>query len=51
MATGVQKSFQPPTRSRSHPLYKKLSLLNGEVNRLSSEEVRKKLKDIGLSDK
>lgn len=43
--------YCPPTRSRTHPLYKKLSSLNGEINRLSCDEVRKKLRELDLSDK
>ena len=39
-----------PTKSRTHPLYKKLAVLNGEVNRLKSEEVKEKLSELGLSN-
>ena len=39
-----------PTKSRTHPLYKKLSALNGEVKRLKSEEVKEKLLELGLSN-
>ena len=40
----------PPTNKRTHPLYKKISSLNGEVNRLTRDEVREKLKQLHLSD-
>ena len=36
---------------RSHPLYKKLASLSGEVNGLSNDKVKQKLAVLGLSDR
>jgi 3'-5' exoribonuclease 1 len=40
----------PPTNDRSHSIYKRLSTLNGQMNRLKPTEVREKLKELSLSD-
>ena len=36
---------------RSHPFYKKLSALNGEVNSMSLHSVRQRLAKLGLCDR
>ncbi|XP_072309822.1 3'-5' exoribonuclease 1 isoform X2 [Eucyclogobius newberryi] len=41
-------SSSPPNGDYSHPVYKEIALANGQINRMSKEELRKKLSDLKL---
>lgn len=46
----VSSSSRSSTSDRSHPIYKELSKMNREVNRLTNEEIKLKLRKENLSD-
>ncbi|KAJ0012634.1 hypothetical protein NQD34_016968 [Periophthalmus magnuspinnatus] len=45
----VPNTSSPPSNGDySHPVYKEIALANGQINRMSKEELRKKLSDLKL---
>ena len=46
----AERQQQVSDGASRHPLYYKLSCLNGEVNGLTLEQVRRQLRELGLVD-